>query len=346
MTINPQSLPIFVQNVQTIGNLISALNNISNFKYNLKVLKDNEVKISTYDLLHFNKVKDLLNKKSMEYYTFQSKEQKRFRVILRNMHFSADQEDIKNELNEYGHEVMCMQNMLQARTKKPLSLFAIELKLKENNKDIFEITSLLHCKISFERPHKKKSLPQCVNYQKYGHTKNFCRLQPICVKCAGGHCTSKCPLKQNCNEVKCALCGENHTANFKGCTVYKKLRAQQLERKNDEIAPKATKSNMSTDPAISSIPSNKSSQRDKSNLPNTSGSNINSLSYITPSVSYAQATLCKESPATNSSANKSEINISRIIMELKGLMQQLMQQVANMLNMFNILITKSNDQNK
>ena len=103
---------------------------------------------------------------------------------------------------------------------------------------------------------------------------------------------------------------------------------------------------MSTDPAISSIPSNTSSQRDKSNLPNTSGSHINSLSYITPSVSYAQATLCKESPATNSSANESEINISRIIMELKGLMQQLMQQVANMLNMFNILITKSNDQNK
>ena len=44
--------PIFVQNVQSIGNLISALNNISNFKYNLKVLKDNEVKISTNDLLH------------------------------------------------------------------------------------------------------------------------------------------------------------------------------------------------------------------------------------------------------------------------------------------------------
>ena len=48
----------------------------------------------------------------MECYTFQSKEQKRFRVILRNMHFSAHQEDIKNELNEYSHEVMCMQNML------------------------------------------------------------------------------------------------------------------------------------------------------------------------------------------------------------------------------------------
>ena len=36
--------PISVQNVQTIGNLISALNNISNFKYNLKVLKDNRGK--------------------------------------------------------------------------------------------------------------------------------------------------------------------------------------------------------------------------------------------------------------------------------------------------------------
>ena len=89
------------------------------------------------------------------------------------MHFSADKEDIKNQHNEYGHEVMRIQNMLQARSKKPLSVFAIELKLKENNKVIFEITSLLHCKISFERPHKKKSLPQWLNCQKYGQTKTF-----------------------------------------------------------------------------------------------------------------------------------------------------------------------------
>ena len=61
--------PSFVQKVQSIGNIISALNNICNFKYNLKILKYNEVKISKSQLLH-------LNKNGLNYYTFESKEHK------------------------------------------------------------------------------------------------------------------------------------------------------------------------------------------------------------------------------------------------------------------------------
>ena len=74
-------------------------------------------------------------------------------------------------------------------------MFAIELKSNINNKDIFLIKDLLHCKIYFERPHKRKSIPQCLNCQKYGHTRNFFTLQSICVKCAGSHKTLDCPFK-------------------------------------------------------------------------------------------------------------------------------------------------------
>jgi hypothetical protein len=59
--------------------------------------------------------------------------------------------------------------------------------------------------------------------QRYGHTKNYCHLKPGCVKCAGYHSTTQCPRKERSSDVRCVLCGGNHPANYKGCTVYKDL---------------------------------------------------------------------------------------------------------------------------
>ena len=49
---------IFVQNIKYIGNLTNALNSISNCKYELKVLKNNEIKIFALDFLSFTNIKD------------------------------------------------------------------------------------------------------------------------------------------------------------------------------------------------------------------------------------------------------------------------------------------------
>jgi len=47
-------------------------------------------------------------------------------------------------------------------TKKPLPMFYIESKSNSNNKQIYKIKSLLQCKITFEPPHQKCDIPQCV----------------------------------------------------------------------------------------------------------------------------------------------------------------------------------------
>jgi hypothetical protein len=64
---------------------------------------------------------------------------------------------------------------------------------------------------------------KCSNCQRYGHTKNFCHLQPRCVKCAGDHSTGQCPRKERSSDVRCVLCNGNHPVNYKGCAVYKDL---------------------------------------------------------------------------------------------------------------------------
>lgn len=97
--------------------------------------------------------------------------------------------------------------------------------MKDNNKDIYKIEHLLHCKVIFEPPRPKRTLPQCTNCQKYEHTKNYCTKDPICVKCAGKHSSSSCTINTSSDRtsIKCALCSEKHTASYKGCMVYRAL---------------------------------------------------------------------------------------------------------------------------
>jgi hypothetical protein len=77
------------------------------------------------------------------------------------------------------------------------------------------------CKIKFEPPKHKRDIAQCANYQRYGHAKNYCHLKPRCMKCTGDHLTNQSHRKERSSDVRCVLCGGNHPANYKGCTVYK-----------------------------------------------------------------------------------------------------------------------------
>jgi hypothetical protein len=102
-------------------------------------------------------------------------------------------------------------------------MFYVELKPAPNNKDIFLVEYLQQCKIKFEPPKYKREIAQCSNCQRYGHTKNYCHLKPRCVKCISDHSTQLCCRKDRSKHVRCVLCGSNHPANYKRCTVYKEL---------------------------------------------------------------------------------------------------------------------------
>jgi len=52
------------------------------------------------------------------------------------MHYSTNISKIKSAIEEHGHAVMNVYNVKQNRTDIPLSLFFIDLKPSETNKDI------------------------------------------------------------------------------------------------------------------------------------------------------------------------------------------------------------------
>jgi len=308
----------------------SALNSLEETRYELKAT--NEIKIQPLETANYHNILRLLKDKSTKYYTFRPKDQRGFKVIPRNVHHATDKDDIINELAQQGHEVINLHNIQRYDSKQPLPLFSIELKMKDNNIDNYQIEQLLHCKVIFKPPRPKRTLSQCTNCQKYEHTKNYCTKDPTCVKCAGKHSSCTINTRSDRTTIKCALCSENHTANCKGCVVYKALQIQKYPTlRNKEV------------PVIETTHQTK--QHSTKN---------NVVSLKTPALSYAEV-LNKSQVTSHQTNSTTQPTIVPDIQpastelsqtahndfdELKQMMKQLIAQMTNMMNIFTLLLSK------
>ncbi len=207
--------------------------------HEIKALANGEIKVTLNSSNDYRKCRNLFDevqnnpgdaKKSsvglLEYHTYRLPEDKPFTVFVRGLHYSTEVKDIISELDKAGHTAINVINV-QIRKRidnKPtiikLPLFKIDLKKQVNNRTIFDLEYLVHCRIKVEMPRKTTSLPQCKRCQDYGHSANYCTRTPKCVKCGESHFAAECKLKKT-NPPCCANCKEQHTANYKGCSYYK-----------------------------------------------------------------------------------------------------------------------------
>ena len=215
--------PIFIEGVGNIISLKLLLDEIAKNQYTIRILRNNQVRIQPLATEKYIPIMEALKKKGTQGFTYQCKTDKKFKVVLRNMHSTINLVELKEQIEAKNHKVISITNIRHIKTKRPLPLFFIELEQKENNKDIYNINQLLNTIISFEQAYKKREIPQCTRCQAYGHTKNYCFKGPRCVKCAGNHMTNDCSKKGKLAEVKCYNCEGNHPASYKGCEVYKQL---------------------------------------------------------------------------------------------------------------------------
>lgn len=191
-------------------------------------------------------------------------------------------------------------------------MFYIDLETKDNNKDIYNIKQVMHSIVEFEAPHVKRIIPQCSRCQKYNHTKNFCNKQPCCVKCAEPHYTKECPRKTRDSNVKCANCGENHPANYRGCEVHKqlqKLKFPNLRRHNAR----------------------------------TNQDRTTTVNYVQPGITYAQATQAVNQQASNQTTTQhipNQTNNHTDMSELKDMLKKLTEQMSTMLNLLTMILNQ------
>jgi hypothetical protein len=240
--------------------------------------------------------------KGAEFHTFKPNEERNYRVILKHMHYSVNPDDIKSEIEKLAHKVANIWNIKQFQTKLPLSMFFVDLKSAPNNKDILYLmlNSFNNAKLNLNHQ-STNEIAQCLNCQRYGHTKNYCHLRPRCVKYASDHLTLHCQCKDRSSSVRC---DGNHPSNYKGCTVYK-----DLQRKTyPSLRPKQY-----TPPAL-----------------------IQQTSHTQPGVSYAEI-ISKNLPPTPTPAPTPPTNLPlqqfNAISHLKTLMTSLFEQMGTMMNL-------------
>ena len=190
-------------------------------EYKLKI-SNNSIKILPANPDAYRKLTKLLKNLNANFHTYQLKQERPFRVVLRNIHHSVDLDELKFELQNLGHEVTNISNIKHRISKNPLSLFFIDLKQKGNNKEIYNVNRLMNSIVKFEPPLVKKEIVQCKRCQRYGHTQKYCNHNFRCVKCAGNHPTDQC-TKSPETPAKCIHCQGEHPANYKGCSAYKTL---------------------------------------------------------------------------------------------------------------------------
>lgn len=202
--------------------------------FHCKALAD-RLKISTTNPDSYRTLVRFLRDEKAEFHTYQLKEDKPTRVVIRNLHPTTSPELIKSELEQRLFEVRQVSAVLHKVNKNPLPLFFVDLEPTSQSNDIFQLTSLLHTKIKVEEPYKPKTISQCTNCQVYGHTKSYCGYPARCVRCGGHHLSADCPNTRDA-PPKCALCSGDHPSNYKGCTIYKDLQRRKNPKSSNHLS--------------------------------------------------------------------------------------------------------------
>lgn len=223
--------PIFVQGV---NNFKGMLENVSEIipkdHFFTKSIANEMVKISISDVDSYRKLVKKFRENKISFYTYQIKNERAFRVVIRNLHHTSDPNDIKSALASEGYEVRNVSNIRHQKSKDPLPLFFIDLEPTENCRKIYDLQFLLHQKVKVESPRPQRTIIQCQRCQKFGHTRTYCTLPPVCVKCGQEHDNRVC-TKSPTDKPRCGLCNGEHTANYRGCPVYLKTQGQKQSQK-------------------------------------------------------------------------------------------------------------------
>lgn len=215
--------PIFIPDVGNIGKMVTSISKvIDNNHFSYKSLRDGQVRLVIKTVESYRKVVKFLETTKKSFHTYQLKQERAYRVVIKGLHHTTPINDIKAELLLLGHQVRSVRNVISRVTKIPLPMFFVDLDPNPNNNEIYNLRSFNNAIIQIEPPKHFDEIVQCHRCQEFGHTKSYCKKSFRCVKCGLGHATTECSKTRDA-PPKCVHCLESHTASYKGCKVYQNI---------------------------------------------------------------------------------------------------------------------------
>lgn len=320
----PKPPPIFIPLVENIKVMMASFSSVvGKDDYIYKCISTKSVKIFPKTSEVYRTLVAKLSELKVNFHTYQLKQDRAYRVVIKNLHSSTDKQDIHDSLAELGYTVRNIANVYHKITKAPLPIFFIDLEPQSNNKEIFSLNYILNAKVLVEAPYKKKEIVQCKRCQQYGHTKSYCWHPFRCVKCGGTHNTNNCTKDKN-TPPKCVLCNGDHPANYKGCSVYKDIKKStfpSLREKSANLLQHVTP--VVNEPLHKTINKNADVTTNSSPKP----------------TSYASAVAQKPSPVTSDVSSMVQM-MDNFFVKFEKLMFQQSQQIGTLMNLLSTVVSK------
>jgi arsenate reductase-like glutaredoxin family protein len=91
--------------------------------YHTKRLANNVIKLNCTTPETYRKLIKFFKENNIYYHTYQLKEERAYRIVIRYLNHSTDIDELRQELAELGHQVRNRVNARNRITKDPLNLF-------------------------------------------------------------------------------------------------------------------------------------------------------------------------------------------------------------------------------
>lgn len=219
----PAPPPLMIDGIKSFEDLFTILSeSMTEEDFHMKITGETSVKLNIRNQEKYRIITKILKENNAIWHTYENKQTRPIKVIVKNLHHTCKTESIKNYLIQKNFKVIEVVNKLSYKTKMPLNIFMITFENEEIISQIFEIKYIMGYKIEVHPLRKSRLIPQCKICQAFGHTKKFCSKEPRCVKCAKKHLTIDCSQSKE-ERPKCYNCGEAHVASYRGCLVAKEL---------------------------------------------------------------------------------------------------------------------------
>ncbi|CAG9137125.1 unnamed protein product [Plutella xylostella] len=178
--------PILLYGIVNIAKLKEVIDEcLDQSQYSFKIVTKNQLRVTADSTESYKKLLSLVREKKMIGHTFIQKNERPYRIVIKNLHHSTPTDAIIEAVESTGNKVYG--EIINARygpEKTPLSTWFVNLAPGPNIDAIKKLKYIYHTSVTIEDPKQKKTVPQCKRCQQYGHTKNYCMRPYRCVKCA------------------------------------------------------------------------------------------------------------------------------------------------------------------
>lgn len=97
-----------------------------------KLISKDSYKINLFNSLEYRAITAILNKSQSSWHSYENKQTRQIKVMIKDLHFSCDPKDIVEDLIQQGYKDTKATNKLKYKTIEPLNMFIAEFDSSEN----------------------------------------------------------------------------------------------------------------------------------------------------------------------------------------------------------------------